>query len=217
MLPLCSAIAGLSPGHARLCQSSYGLPDPCLVLPTPFEGPPAGEAPPQRPDAVTFGFAGRLEGLKGPQILLDAFAQVVKRFPGVRLRLAGNGPEQEQLEAQARRLGISSRCDFAGAYTTASGKRDFLCGVDVLVHPSFAEGVPNSIIEAMAYARPVVASAVGGVPDMVTPENGLLVPPGDPYALAEAMISPGLGHPAARADGPSRAAALRVSLCPRRP
>ena len=61
-------------------------------------------------------------------------------------------------------------------------------GLDVFIMPSFTEGTPNSIVEAMANGKPIIASAVGGIPDMIDSESGILVPPGDAHALAEAMI-----------------------------
>jgi glycosyltransferase involved in cell wall biosynthesis len=60
--------------------------------------------------------------------------------------------------------------------------------LDVFVMPSFSEGTPNSIVEAMANGKPIIASAVGGIPDMIDPESGILVPPGDAHALTRAMI-----------------------------
>ena len=67
------------------------------------------------------------------------------------------------------------------------GRTAFMSSLDVLVHPSLAEGTPNSVIEAMAHGVPVIASRVGGIPDIIDDESGILVPPGDAAALAEAM------------------------------
>ena len=86
-----------------------------------------------------------------------------------------------------RAHGISELCDFAGVYTRTEEKGSFMRGLDVFVLPSLTEGTPNGIIEAMAYGLPVISTTVGGVPDLVSDETGILVPPGDAEALAQAM------------------------------
>ncbi len=73
-------------------------------------------------------------------------------------------------------------------YTHPEERRSFMESIDVFVMPSFTEGTQNSIVEAMAHQKPIIASQVGGVPDMLGDEAGLLVPPGDANALAQAML-----------------------------
>ncbi len=102
--------------------------------------------------------------------------------------MAGSGPQQQAVETQARALGVLTACDFPGVYSAPEDKGAFMQSLDVFVLPTLAEGTPNSIIEAMAHGLPVIASAVGGIPDLITPETGLLVPPGEPAALAHAMM-----------------------------
>jgi glycosyltransferase involved in cell wall biosynthesis len=84
-------------------------------------------------------------------------------------------------------LGVAHRCHFPGVYQSPGEKSAFMRSIDVFVLPSHTEGTPNCIIEAMAHGLPVIASAVGGIPDVVTPETGILVPEGDGAALADAM------------------------------
>jgi glycosyltransferase involved in cell wall biosynthesis len=89
--------------------------------------------------------------------------------------------------AALRRLGLAEKCRLVGTYTSLEGRSRFMREIDVFVHPSFTEGTPNVVIEAMAHGLPIVATSVGGVPDFVTEEIGVLVPPGDKEALGEAL------------------------------
>jgi glycosyltransferase involved in cell wall biosynthesis len=101
--------------------------------------------------------------------------------------MAGMGSEEPKVEAVLREHGAQESYDRPGTYTTFRQKRSFMQSLDVLVHPSWTEGTPNTIIEAMSCGLPVIASAVGGVPDLITEESGILVPPGDVNALTGAM------------------------------
>lgn len=145
---------------------------------------------------------GRLDEKKGHRFLLDAMA----RLPDLHLVLAGDGPERAALEARARDLGIDSRIAFVGWRDDVPA---LLSACDVFVLPSLAEGHPLSVLEAMAAARPVVASDVGGTREAVeNGETGLLVPPADPVALADALHAV-LGDPS-RADAMGAAGRARV-------
>jgi glycosyltransferase involved in cell wall biosynthesis len=144
-----------------------------------------------RPDYVVLTPA-RLHVQKGHAILLAAAAQV----PDATFVLAGEGPLRAELEQQAHDLGVAQRCVFLGH---RSDVPDLLAAADLLVLPSLFEGLPVSVLEAMAAERPVVATAIGGTDEAVTHElNGLLVPPGDPAALAAAIhrvrVDPALAH-----------------------
>ncbi len=103
------------------------------------------------------------------------------------LRVAGEGSQRQQVSAALRRHGLSEKCRMVGTYTTLEARSRFMRDVDVFVHPSFTEGTPNVVIEAMAHGLPVVATAVGGLPDFVTEDCGILVPAGDAEALGEAL------------------------------
>jgi glycosyltransferase involved in cell wall biosynthesis len=94
----------------------------------------------------------------------------------------------DALLRQSKALGMLDRCEFVPPYHGEAEKSAFMNSLDVLVHPSFAEGTPNTIVEAMRHGLPIVASAVGGIPDMLSPECGMLVNPGEPNQLANAMI-----------------------------
>lgn len=137
--------------------------------------------------SFVFGAAGRLSREKGHRFLLDAFAQLEKMLPGQQMQmvLLGEGREESALRAQARRLGIEPRVCFAGFQSKPA---TWMKVMDCLIHPSVSDGTPNSILEAMLLGVPVVATAVGGIPEIVDAgRTGLLVEPGQPALLAEAM------------------------------
>jgi glycosyltransferase involved in cell wall biosynthesis len=92
------------------------------------------------------------------------------------------------MSARAASLGVAARYDYVGVYSRPEERAAFMRGIDVFVMPSFTEGTPNSIIEAMAHGLPVIASNVGGIPDVLDADSGVLVPPGDARALAEALV-----------------------------
>lgn len=130
-------------------------------------------------------FVGRLGAVKGVPILLDAFRRARNANPGLTLTLIGDGPDRRALEAAAADLGGAVR--FLG-YRNQAQVADALAVCDALVLPSFAEGVPVVLMEAMAAGRPVVATQVGGIGELVQDGiSGRLVPPGDPEALAGAI------------------------------
>jgi glycosyltransferase involved in cell wall biosynthesis len=186
---LSTMIAALSPRLARQWRRKLPHPDPIRVLPLVVSSPREWEIPRRAfPYNVVFGFSGRVEAAKGPTILLRAFAQVCRRHEGAYLRIAGVGPQAYRARDEARHLSVADRCEFAGHYSGLEGRSVFMQTLDVFVLPTFAEGTPNSIIEAMAAGLPVIASGVGGIPDMLDEECGILVPPGEPTALANAML-----------------------------
>lgn len=129
--------------------------------------------------------AARLEEQKGHAVLLDALAEVWKRGLDFTLAVAGDGSLRGALEERARQLGLEKRVHFLGALDDLG---PLLAAADAVVLPSRWEGLPLTLLEAMARARPVIASAVGGVPEVVVHgENGWLVPAGDVAALADAL------------------------------
>ena len=130
-------------------------------------------------------FVGRLAGVKGLPVLLEAVAALRKDRPDVRLTLAGDGPDRESLVLLARRLGIEQNVAFLG-YQSQRQVRELLGRTDAFVMASFAEGVPVVLMEAMAAGVPVVATRIAGIPELVEDGvSGFLVPPGDAQALAE--------------------------------
>jgi glycosyltransferase involved in cell wall biosynthesis len=152
--------------------------------------PPCGFRGSQRipPDAVLFGVVARLEPEKGHAYLLEAWPAVAEAVPGAWLAVIGEGSEADALRALvdampepvARRILFAGRRDDVSALTAE---------LSVAVLPSLREAQGISLLEAMARRVPVVASRVGGIPEVVTDGvDGLLVPPADPSALADALV-----------------------------
>jgi glycosyltransferase involved in cell wall biosynthesis len=120
-------------------------------------------------------------------VLLEAFALLLERFPSARLRMAGTGLQEQKAITRAKELRLADRCEFLGPFDTHEATSGFTRSLDVFAQHSFADGTPNSIIEAMAHGLQIVASLNGGIPDVVCPTLGILVLPGDSGALAEAL------------------------------
>lgn len=129
--------------------------------------------------------AGRLVPVKGLTTLLRAWPSVLKDEPRAILLLAGEGPDEQPLRAQAAALGLAGSVRFLGFREDIPS---LLACAEALLLPSLNEGFGMALLEAMAMGKPVVASAVGGVPELVLDgRTGLLVPPADPGALATAI------------------------------
>jgi sugar transferase (PEP-CTERM/EpsH1 system associated) len=130
---------------------------------------------------------GRPRPVKGFSYLLEAFAQIAADQPDLYLLFVGDGPEKRPLQTAAQQLPSANRVIFLGDQQEIPR---LLAALDILVLPSLWEGLPNVVLEAMAAGLPVVATAVGGTPELVVEgETGLLVPPRDPATLAEAIVT----------------------------
>jgi glycosyltransferase involved in cell wall biosynthesis len=135
------------------------------------------------PGARVAGVSARLTEQKGHRFLFDALASPA--LADVRLVIMGDGPLRGELQALAQQLGIASRVIFLGVRRDVG---DLLAALDVFVMPSLWEGLPLALILAMGAGLPVVATAVAGVPELVTDgETGWLVPPGEPVALSRTL------------------------------
>ena len=164
----------------------YDHQEPCCTLPDEYG---------MEPGSKVVGVVARLEPEKGHPTLFDAWPIVLRAVPDSYLLVVGEGSRRDALEAQARELRIAHRVVF-------TGRRDDVPAVtaalDVAVLPSYREAQGLTILEAMALSRPVVASDVGGIPEMIQDgKTGLLVPPHDPEALAAAIIRLLTNHPLA--------------------
>lgn len=153
---------------------------------TPFHNPnPSLRAELGTDGMRIVGGVGRLVEQKGFDYLLSAIPTVVERFPKTMFVVAGEGTERARLEAMTSQLKIDAHVRFLG---TRSDMPNVYASFDAFVLPSIDEGMPIALIEAMASAKPVVATRVAAVPRLITQnETGLLVPPRDPQALAEAI------------------------------
>jgi glycosyltransferase involved in cell wall biosynthesis len=189
VLPLCSEIAALSPKLIQHCREKLPHSRALSIIPIMSgEFVNGHKAHQPAPDRITFGFAARMEELKGPMILMEAFAAAHGQCGQICLRVAGDGSQRQKMAARAKALDVASHYRYHGVYTHPEECRAFMESLDVFVMPSFTEGTPNSIVEAMACGKPIIASDVGGIPDMIGSESGILVPPGDTSALAKAML-----------------------------
>ncbi len=129
-----------------------------------------------------------LERIYDIETAIRAFARIVMDFPDARLTVAGAGPEREALERLARELGVDARLRFTGRLDNAE-LPSLYREATILLNPSRVDNMPNSLLEAMASGVPIVSTSVGGIPFLV--EDGrtaLLVPPGQPPAMAEAVL-----------------------------
>ena len=131
-------------------------------------------------------FLGRLDANKSPDVLLRASRDVLKRFPETKIVFGGDG-EVEKNKALAKELGIENRCEFHG-WVSGSDREALFERAAVYCLPSKNEGLPMSLLEAMARGIPAVATPVGGIPQVIDDGvNGILVPVGDCCALATAL------------------------------
>lgn len=139
--------------------------------------------PPRRDNEVRALFVGRLAPVKGLRVLFEALAKVRDDLPNLHVVIVGDGPERARLEKAAASLGDA--VTFTG-YLSQAEVAGAMRATDFFVLPSFAEGVPVVLMEALASARPVLATQVAGVGELVEDgKTGFLVPPGDAEALAD--------------------------------
>ena len=154
----------LSVEACRILKKQWSIPADCLVV----------------------GTITRLHEEKGNRFLLEAAARVLGEFPEVRFIVAGDGPLLEQLTAMASELDIAKNVIFTGFQEDVTG---LLSMFDIKILPSLAEGSPQSLLEAMATGRAIVATTAGGLGEIISDgHDGCLVPPADSQALAERII-----------------------------
>jgi glycosyltransferase involved in cell wall biosynthesis len=138
-------------------------------------------------------YVGNLKQTKGCVDLLEAFPALLAQRPDAHLVYVGAGPCRAELLERATALGCADRVSLAGAQPHAA-LGDWFRAADVLCLPSHNEGVPNVVLEAMACGVPVVASRVGGIPEVVPEHAGILVPVRDREALSRALVEAGARH-----------------------
>ncbi len=178
--PLADVLAhqGIHPSDIRSIPNGIDVAVYAKALPTFGEEIGKGRK-------IAVGMVSRLVLGKGADFLLRAAQEILKEYPDVVFAFIGDGPEREKLMKLARELKIEASCVFAGQ------RRDMpevYASLDVVVLPSFSEGMPMSILEAMAAGKAVVATAVGAIPLLVIPEKtGILIKPGDVEGLRAAI------------------------------
>jgi N-acetyl-alpha-D-glucosaminyl L-malate synthase BshA len=179
---------------------SAALREACLALGVPaaqvsvvsnsvdtdtYAPPPAGAIDEREPVVL---FVGSLIARKGVDTLVRAMADVSAVLPGYRLVLVGDGPEQDNLAALASSLGIGGAVEFPGFLSQAEVAH-WMQRARLFVLPSNEEGQGVVLLEAMASGTPVVASHVGGIPEVMADGTGCLTPPGDVQAMARQMLA----------------------------
>jgi glycosyltransferase involved in cell wall biosynthesis len=171
------AEAGIAPQKLRLIRNG-------IIEPVPAGHDVRGELE-IPPDAEVVGTVAVLRPEKAVDVLIEAAALLSDDFPRLRVLIAGSGPEEERLRAMVRDRGLERRVLLLGLRRDVA---DVLAALDVVAFSSDREGTPLAVMEAMAAGKPVVATNVGGVPDLIDDGiHGLLVPRRDPRALADSI------------------------------
>lgn len=136
-------------------------------------------------DKFIVSFVGRLDPVKGIEVLLEAWKDVVSENPNAHLFIIGTGPQKMELVTYASEAGISKHVEFVGKVQDV---RAFLGASDIFVLPSLSEGVSNALLEAMATELPVIATSVGGTKELIKDGiNGILIPPEDSGAISRSI------------------------------
>jgi glycosyltransferase involved in cell wall biosynthesis len=137
-------------------------------------------------DEILLGIVGRLSPEKGHRFFIEAFKTITSCVPNVKALIVGEGQERDAITKAIRQHALEEKILLAGYQSEVS---PFHHSFDILVLPSLSEGMPNAALEAMMFAKPVIASRVGGIPEVVLDGlTGILVPDQNPSALAEALL-----------------------------
>jgi len=149
-----------------------------------------GGSPGESP--IILGMIGRLDKAKGHEVAFKAFQKIQILHPNTQLWIIGDGPRREELIGLAKHLGIEERTKFLGERLDIPG---LLARIHCVISSSHWEGIPVSLLEAMASGKAIVATRVGGVPEILDDDCALLIPPDDPEALIEGILRY-IQHPA---------------------
>ncbi len=197
-------IVAVSQAVKRHAESLGAEPSKVSVVPNTvdtlrFRPTPASE---KHDGIVRVGFIGRLMANKGPQYLVGAAPRILHEFSNVQFQVAGDGPMLSELKRKAQQLGVDGAFHFLGM---VSSNADFLRSCDIVVRPSLTDGMPLTILEAMACGIPTVASRVGGTPEIIrNGDTGFLVEPRGQDELVS-QISRLVGNPTLRVEMGNRA------------
>lgn len=193
LVPVIHAYVPVSADLGDWLRDTIGVPERKIAMvpngvDTTHYAPPEVKPGPM-PERISIGSVGRIDRIKNHDGLLEAFRLLLQRFPApqfdLQLTIVGDGPLLQTLRDQVASQPWADRVWLAGARTDIA---DLMRSFTVFALPSLSEATPVTILEAMATALPVVASRVGGVPQLVLHEStGLLVPASDPEALANAL------------------------------
>jgi glycosyltransferase involved in cell wall biosynthesis len=188
----CTRVISVSHATAKWLIEKRGVPpEKVVVIPygVNLDLYRAGENPELKQklgiehDAKVIGVVARLHPQKGHRYLIEAAKSIVAKYPKTKFVVVGDGELRAELESMAKAQGVAENFLFLGFRKDV---KDLMRVFDVFCLPSLYEGLPNVVLEAMATAKPVVATAVDGTPELIVDEEtGYLVPPADPRALAE--------------------------------
>ena len=152
-----------------------------------FNLPPVLREKKGKPDLILIGFVGRLVKLKGVDLLIEAFAELEQEHRNLRLQIIWDGEERFYLEKQAEMLGLSDKISFLWYQSPEKIYSDFLPHIDIFVNPSFQEGLPTTVIEALFAQCITVATGVGGTREIADGEDFIVVEPWSVEALKGAL------------------------------
>lgn len=185
ILSMASSVVALSQSWVDYYRSTFGFNNVELLY-NPITLPNSIEQP-RSDEPLRLIFLGIINDLKGIFDLIEVMAENKDRWRGrVHLTVGGAG-ENDRLIQRIQTLGISDIVDFIG-WTVGEDKEDAFANAHVLLLPSYTEGLPMSILEGMIRRKPIIATPVGGIPEVVTSDvNGFLIAPGDKKALATAI------------------------------
>ena len=184
-------IIAICENHRNQLRAICGVTQPIVIVPNMAEDPWRDGQLPSLPvwmnKRLTVGYTGRLTFQKGLDRLLPIVKEILGKHPHVHFLIAGDGPERDRLVAQAQSLGIADHVTFHGPFV-GQDLPGLMAQMDIFVSPSRWEAGPITLIEAMAYGKPIVATAVGMGPDLVQDGiSGFLAPPEDVGQLAEGL------------------------------
>ncbi len=150
-----------------------------------YNGLPFPEVERRFPNTKTLGMVANFSPIKGHRYVLEAVSLLAQEFPDIKIKFAGEGKLLEEMKEVARCAGIEERVFFEGRIDDVF---EFLNGIDIFVFSSLGEGLPNAVLEALYMERPVVATRVGGIPEVIKPgKNGILVNPCSAEQLADGI------------------------------
>ncbi len=152
-----------------------------------FNLPPVLREKKEKPDQILIGFVGRLVKLKGVDLLIEAFAQLQQEYRHLRLQIIWDGEERFALEKQVEMLGLSDKISFLWYQSPEKIYSDFLPHIDIFVNPSFQEGLPTTVIEALFAQCVTVATHVGGTKEIADGDDFIVVEPWSVEALERGL------------------------------
>ncbi|MBK9925975.1 MAG: glycosyltransferase family 4 protein [Anaerolineales bacterium] len=188
-----NVVVAVSEKSADALRTVCGVTQPIVVqgplVPDPVESGFDVNEIEQGLDSLQLTAVARLFVTKGLIYLLDALKVIREKYPKIHLKVYGDGPLRDELMSHADQLGLNGNEIFVGAFTSRDDLSRIMAETDIFVMPSILEGQPVSLVEAMAHGRPIVATTVGGIPELIEDGvNGLLCSPGDSKCLTQKIL-----------------------------